>query len=127
MKTTLKSKMLLALAAATAVTLFITAPSFGDDRGRDGDNRGHVIRDRDRDRGNDRDRDLDRDRNRDSGSRFNNRSGWYYQPRYASPPVVYCTPVRMVLPSRPYVVVRPPIVVIRSTPVCNSIGFWFGW
>jgi hypothetical protein len=125
MKTTLKSKMLLALVAATAVTLLIATPSFGDDRGRDGDNRGYAVRDRNRDR--DKDRDRDPGRNRNSGGWNDTRPFWHYQPRDTSPPVVYCAPVRTVLPRRPYVVVRPPLIVIRSVPVCSSIGFWFGW
>jgi hypothetical protein len=129
MKTTHKSKMLLTLAAAIAVTMFIATPSFGADRdrGRDGGNRGHVMRDGDRDRGNDRDRGRDFDRTRAFNNRYDNRPGWYYPPRYISPSVVYYTPVRTVRPSCSYVVVRPPIVVIRTVPVYSSIGFWCGW
>ena len=129
MKTTRKNKMLLTLAVAIAMTMFIATPSFGADRdrGRDGGDRGQVMRGGDRDRGNDRDRGRDFDRSRDFNDRYDNHPGWYYQPRYTAPPVVYYTPVREVLPSCSYGVVRPPIVVIRTVSAYSSIGFWCSW
>jgi hypothetical protein len=124
MKTNLRNKMLLSLAAATAVTMFLAAPSFadrGDRGGRDNDgNRGNAIRDRDGnqdrnwDRGNVRNADQGRDRDRDRGNSV--RPNWGYPTSYYyARPYTYCTTA------------YKPVVVRYPAPVRPSVWFWFGW
>ncbi len=122
MKTTWTIKMVLALAAATAVTTLVATPSFGRDRGgsemRDGNHDRDQNHNWDRDNGHNRDGDRDRrgEFRRGDDGRW---SGYYGQRYYYSPPVCYST-VRVITPC------RPPVVVCRPAPV-YSFGLWFGW
>ena len=134
MKTTWTIKMVLALAAATAVTTFIATPSFARDRDKDGGRGKSEVRDgnRDRDqnrnwdRDNDRNRDSDRDRKGEVRRGDDGRWSWYNWPRYYYRPAVCYSTVRVITPCRPTVVVRPPVVVCRPAPVYR-FGLWFGW
>jgi hypothetical protein len=127
MKTTERSKMLLALAAMTAVTLFLAAPSFGDQRDRDGGGGkgGHVVWNGDRDRGHDSGRDWDGNRNQDR--KWNSDGRYGSGPTHQYRPAVYCAPVRVVPEYRRPVVVGPPVVFCRPVPVRSFLTFWFCW